>query len=56
MGAGLYRRAVARRRADAAMQADFAEGRIFEADGWFVSEHEVEWLGLEDAAPFSAAP
>lgn len=38
------------------MQADFEAGRMHVADGWFVSEHEVELLGIEDAVPFPAAP
>ncbi len=38
------------------MKADFSAGRILVADGWIVSEHEVESLGLEGAVPFRLAP
>ena len=43
------RRATSRHRQR--MRRDFAAGRIYVSDGWYLSAHEVEVLNIESARP-----
>ena len=41
------------RRHRARMRRDFETGRIYVSDGWYLSAHEVNTLGIEPARPLA---
>lgn len=56
LGAGGYLWRRSGRRTDRhklLMRRDFAEGRIYVSDGWYLSAHEIESLQIDHAQPMA---